>query len=292
MQRKLIINADDFALTRGVNSAIWECAAEGVLRSATIMPNAEAFEDAVGAARQRKDIGVGIHFVLTGLKPLCAPQTIPELVGPDGRLPSGPGSLLRGIAGGRNVRSEIRKELLAQAERVFDSGIVPTHFDSHKHVHMIPAVLDILIELAQRFSVKWIRDPFEAGGAWKFFSDMKVSDRTAFLKQYAAALVTSPAGSFFRSRIRASGIRTPDRFYGVAATGLLNEDVLRRICGLLRPGVNELMTHPGRVDADLVRCKTRLLLSREREKDLLVSERVRDLFERNKIVLCNFGEVI
>jgi predicted glycoside hydrolase/deacetylase ChbG (UPF0249 family) len=212
-------------------------------------------------------------------------------VGPDGYMPSGLGELLKTIAGCGALLDAIRKELFAQAEKVFDSGIIPTHFDSHKHVHIIPAVLDIIVEIAERFSVKWMREPFEASGAWWFLSDLEKGQRVKFVKQFAVARASLVARPIFKSRIRKAGIQTPDRLYGISPMGFINEKIIRRICRMLKPGLSELMTHPGIVDDDLVRRKSRLLDSRAREKDLLASTKVRELFEEHEIKLCHFGEV-
>jgi chitin disaccharide deacetylase len=289
--QKLIINADDFGLTGGVNSAIAECAKRGVLRSATIMANGPAFEDAVRTGKSLETFGIGIHFVLTGLRPLMPPEAIPEIAGLSGRLPSGPWELLKVVLARKGAREDIKKELLAQAERVFDSGITPTHFDTHKHVHMIPTVLDVLLEIAKRFSVKWIRNPFDSLGAWKFFFDLKGNRRGEFLKQYGNVVFSRSALPSFMLRVRGTGVRTPQSFHGVSVTGIMNEHILARIAGDLKPGVNELMTHPGKLDADLVQQKTRLLRSREVERDLLSSEAVKRAFDDNGIVLSHFGEV-
>jgi len=290
MVRKLIINADDFGLTRGINLAISECAEVGVLQSATLMPNGEAFDDAVKTAKGREGFETGIHFALSDLKPLLPADKLQGLVGPDGFLPSSPGELLKKIAGRKKLRDAIRKELFSQAEKVFDCGISVTHFDSHKHIHIIPVVLDIIIEIAERFSVKAMRDPFEAEGAWRFFHDLEKGERTKFVKQYAMTHGSIIARPHFRSRIRKAGIQTPAGLYGISASGFINEKIIRRICGMLKPGVSELMTHPGIVDADLERCKTRLLGSRAREKGLLISASVKELFERHDIILSHFGE--
>ncbi|MHC1728441.1 MAG: ChbG/HpnK family deacetylase [Syntrophobacteraceae bacterium] len=290
MQCRLIINGDDFGLTRGVNSAISECAAIGPLRSATLMANGEAFDHAVAMAKERSNLGVGIHFALTNLKPILPPDSIPELAGKDGLLPARPAELLKRIATGKRILDEIRRELLAQTERVFSSGITPTHFDSHKHVHMIPAVLDIIIGIARRFSVKWIRNPYEAGSL-RLLADIEPGETIHFLKQYAGAQVSRFGQPFFRASIRRSGIRTPDRFLGVSVTGLMNERILERLCGMLRPGVNELMTHPGMLDADLLSCKTRLLHSRQKERELLISEHLKELLRQKGVTLGHYGEV-
>jgi chitin disaccharide deacetylase len=289
--RKLIINADDFGLTTGVNSAISECAERGVLRSATIMANGPAFDDAVRTAKNTADLGVGIHFVLTGLKPLSSPETLPELAGRTGIFPSSPWELLKTVFTKKRVREEIKKELLVQTEKVFDSGITPTHFDTHKHVHIIPAVLDVLLEIANRFSVNWIRNPFDSPGAWRFLFDIEKNRRGEFLKQYGNVLCSRVSRHSFMSRVRGSAVRTPQSFHGVSVTGIMNEKVLARMAENLEPGINELMTHPGILDTDLAQQKTRLLRSREVEKDLLLSETVKRAFDNNGIVLSNFGEV-
>jgi chitin disaccharide deacetylase len=286
--RRLIINADDFGLTPGVNSAISECAERGVLRSATIMANGSAFDDAVKTGKCSANLGIGIHFVLTGLRPLCAPEMLPELTGGNGVLPSSPWELLKVVHTRKGIREDVRRELLAQTEKVFDSGITPTHFDTHKHVHIIPAVLDVMVEIANRYSVKWIRNPFDSLGAWRFLFDIQGDRRGEFLKQYATALCSRSARPSFMARINRAGIRTPDFFHGVSLTGIMNTSAIMRICRILKPGVSELMTHPGRLDADLERQKTRLLRSREVEKDLLLSKTVKRLFEKNEIVLSHF----
>jgi predicted glycoside hydrolase/deacetylase ChbG (UPF0249 family) len=291
MPKKLIINADDFGLTRGINLAVSECAEAGAVLSATLMPNGEAFDHAVKTAKRLKGFGTGIHFVLTGLKPLLSADKLHGLVGPDGFLPSSPARLLKMLAGRKTLRDEIRKELFAQAEKVFDSGIGVTHFDSHKHVHIIPAVLDVIIEIAERFSVKAMRNPFEAWDAWRFFHDVEKGDRTEFVRQYAVARASTFARPYFRSRIRKAGIQTPAVLYGISPTGLINEKIIRRICSMLRYPISEFMIHPGIADADLECCKTRLLGSREREKDLLISTRAKKLFEKHGIMLTHFGEV-
>ncbi len=290
MQYKLIINGDDFGLTRGVNSAISECATNGVLRSATLMANGEAFDHAVATVRENGNPGVGIHFVLTNLRPLSPPESIPELAGANGLLPGSPAGLLKKIATSRGILGDIRKELIAQADRVFSAGIIPTHFDSHKHVHLIPAVLDIMTDIARRFSVRWIRNPYETASL-RLLSDIEQGRRAHFFKQFAEARASWLGQPFFRTSIRRAGLRVPDRFLGVSVTGLMNERVLGRLCGMLRPGINELMTHPGVLDADLWGCKTRLLQSRQKEKELLTSEHLRELLRRKGVTLCHFGEV-
>ena len=291
MKRVLIVNADDFGLTRGVNAAVAECAGVGLLRSATLMPNGTAFEDAVAVAGGLRDFGVGIHFVLTKLRPVSDPAAVPHLAGRDGLLPSGPAELLKIIATRGGAARDIKRELLAQAQKVLDSGIRPTHFDSHKHVHIIPVVFEVMIEVANRFRVKWMRDPFERPDALRFLFDVKESKRKIFLKQYAGGLAACPVRPYFGRRLHRAGIDRPDFFHGVSATGILTEELMVRLAAVLKPGINELMTHPGYLDEDLIGQGTRLLHSRESEREILSSDYVKRLFTENGIMLSHFGEV-
>lgn len=289
MRRRLIINADDLGLTTGINLGVCECADAGLVRSSTLMANGPAFDDAVNRVKGREGFGTGIHFVLTGLKPVAPAQKLGGLLGPEGLLPAGPIGLLGKIEADKSLRNAVRCELFAQAEKIFDSGITPTHFDCHKHVHIIPAVLDSMVEIAARFSVKWVREPFEPNGSWRLSRDLEKDLVPKFLKQFSLARASLLARPAFRSCVRRAGLQTPAGVYGISFTGLMSEDILKRLCGILPPGLSELMTHPGIVDAELIGCNSRLLYSRAREKDLLVSARVKGFFEESGIVLSHFG---
>ncbi len=111
------------------------------------------------------------------------------------------------------------------------------------------------------------------------------------MAQFATVRASILARPIFRSRIRKAGIQTPAGLYGISPTGFISEKIIRRVCRMLKPGLGGLMTHPGIVDADLVRRKTRLLDSRAKEKELLVSAETKELFEEQEIILSHFGEV-
>src|SRR6202453_1019094 len=85
MPARLIINADDFGLTRGVNRAIAELHQAKALTSATLMATGAAFDDAVALAHANPALGVGCHVTLTDGIPVSSPQSIPTLLGPNGK---------------------------------------------------------------------------------------------------------------------------------------------------------------------------------------------------------------
>ncbi len=76
----LIVNADDFGLSAGVNRAIVECHNGGVVSSATLMAKGAAFADAVAAARSASKLSVGCHVVLVNGTPVSPPDAVDTLL--------------------------------------------------------------------------------------------------------------------------------------------------------------------------------------------------------------------
>ena len=163
MEYLLIVNADDFGLSKGQNYGIVEACRHGVVTSTTAMVNGEAIEHAAALSRDLPDLGVGMHFVLTLGMPLTA---MPGLTR-DGLL----GKWIWEMAEqGRLPLEEIARELDCQFNRFVDLfGREPTHIDSHHHVHMIPAIFPLVAEFARRKGValrvdRQVDMPGETGG--------------------------------------------------------------------------------------------------------------------------------
>ena len=146
--KHLIINADDFGVTAGVNRAVIECYDAGVLTSTTLLANGAAYDEAVELAHRTPGLGVGAHLNLTAGRPLLPADTVPTLVDETGRFHTR-GRLMRRAAFGRVKPTEVAQELRAQIERLHDSGITITHLDSHQHVHSIPGIFPVVQTLAR-----------------------------------------------------------------------------------------------------------------------------------------------
>src|SRR5262245_16933755 len=137
--KRLIINADDFGFTRGVNEGIVRAFELGIVTSTTLMANGEAFDHAVELAKANPRLAVGCHLAAVGGKPVLTKGG--SLVNGDRRLPATLSKLVSGLARGTIRIAEIESEFRAQVDRVFKAGIVPTHLDSHKHSHTHPMVM-------------------------------------------------------------------------------------------------------------------------------------------------------
>src|SRR5262249_49687300 len=139
--RRLIVNADDFGLTSGVNRGIVEAHSRGVVTSATLMACGRKFEEAATLASQLPQFSVGCHVVLVDGVPTLKRNDVPCLVANGGEYLRQ--SLVRFAASattGRLDPGQLEAEITAQIRKLQASGIRVSHLDSHKHTHMFPAV--------------------------------------------------------------------------------------------------------------------------------------------------------
>jgi len=289
--RRLIINADDFGLTVGVNRAILEAHEHGVVTSATLMANGQAFEDAIALAQSRPGLGVGCHVVLVDGAPVLDETAVRSLLDRGGNR-SGHPRFREGITRfgafallGRLAENEIEAEATAQIRKLQTAGITVTHLDSHKHTHLFPRVLRPLLRAAASCGVKAIRNPFER------IQGSQLAASPGLWRRWTEVGILRSLARQFREAVQQAGISTPDGTLAIAATGSLNERLLRLMVENLPDGTWELVCHPGYNDADLRRVQTRLRASREQELRILTSSSTRNLLEVNGIEIVSFREM-
>ena len=285
MTSHLIINADDFGLTIGVNRVIAALYRSGVLTSATLMANGPAFEDAVATARETPGLGVGCHVVLVDGVPLSPCDQIKTLLGPDRiRLRSSLAAFARAALLGRLNEEEVEREASAQIGRLIGAGIQPTHLDSHKHTHMFPSVLRPLLRAARRYGITAVRNPFEQ--AWSV-----PLGRARAMRQVQVRLLGLLESSFHK-QVSASQPRvtTTDGAIGVSATGTLDEETLAILLDSLPPGTWELVCHPGTCDKELQQTATRLREEREVERRALLAS-VPKALDSGRMKLMSFRDL-
>jgi predicted glycoside hydrolase/deacetylase ChbG (UPF0249 family) len=267
-RKQLVVNADDFGFTRDVNQGIVDAHRLGILTATTLMANGAAFDDALRLAKETPTLDIGAHLVLISGESLLTgrpyPLSVPQLVA-------------------ALARREIRpyEELRAQVRRIFDAGIRPTHFDTHKHTHLAPPVLDAVARLAEEFEVHWVRRPFD-------FPLNALRGAVPRVKR-----LTSDALGLMRRRfhrvLSRHGCRTTDHFAGFQITGRFRAAELVELLGIIPEGSTELMCHPGHCGPELRAARTRLKESREHELDALVSADVRAALTRHGIELVNYS---
>jgi predicted glycoside hydrolase/deacetylase ChbG (UPF0249 family) len=209
--KRLIVNADDFGRTPGINQGVVEAHRRGIVTSATLMVAHPGALEAARIAAECPRLGIGLHLSLTGGPPVLPPGQIPSLVDASGQLPEKPEGLAKASA------PDILVESRAQLKRFREIlSRPPTHFDVHHHAHRVPAVLEALLTLA-----------WETG----------LPVRCVSLEM--------------KTRLKREGIPTTDRFIDSFFDAGTRLEGLLRIFGDLELGSTELMCHPAVVDDEL-----------------------------------------
>lgn len=277
----MIVNADDFGLTAGINRAVVELHEAGALSSATAMVKGNAFPSVPDVLSGAK-IGIGCHVVLVDGQSVQSAALISSLVTPSRQFRTSLGAFVAALQMGQITEQDIEAEAEAQIRRLQETGIVVTHVDTHKHTHLFPRVARPLIRAAMRCGVQAIRNPFEE--AWS----ARLA-RGPFVRKIEVSLLRSFRSTFLKL-VRASGLRTTNGSIGVSATGSLDEDSLAALLGAMPPGTWELVCHPGYNDSDLARVRTRLRDSRAVERDALL-EQIPKAVDAGRFKLISFADL-
>jgi hopanoid biosynthesis associated protein HpnK len=289
--RRLIVNADDFGFTAGVNRAIVEAHTGGIVTSSTLMAKGRAFEDAVHLAATVADLSVGCHVVLIDGEPVLDAERLPSLTeahsnGP--RFRDGIKSFAARALAGRLSAVEIEAEAKAQIRKLQSAGVSVSHVDTHKHTHLFPAVLRPLLRAARACGVHAIRNPF---GPRKPLKSATLLTRPSLWTRYAEVRILRTLAAKFRDTAKREGLVTPDGTLGVVVTGALDEKLFRAIAAAIPEGTWEFVCHPGYNDDDLKSAKTRLRQSRETELRVLTMPEARKLLLDQGIVLISYREL-
>lgn len=232
MGKFLILTADDFGLHAAVNEAVERASVAGVLTSASLMVGAPESADAVRRARALPRLRVGLHIVLADGWSVLPPRQIPALVDSEGRFPDR--LFVEGLRyfALRGARRQLEAEIRAQFEAFAATGLVLDHVNAHKHFHLHPTLLGMILRIGRDFGLSAMRVPREP-----------LAPEHA-LAAGASAMFLGPWLMWMRRRLSALGIAHNDQVFGIAASGSLDEEVLLRILAKLPPGTTEIYFHP------------------------------------------------
>ncbi len=288
MLRNLIVNADDLGWTAGVNRGIAEAHRNGIVTSASLLANGEAFAGAVELAHDAGGLGVGVHLNLNDGPPIAPRESVPSLVNDSGEFEGGPDGLLLKIATRGLSMREVELEWSAQVSKVRDAGIEPTHLDGHKHVHMLPGLFETALRLAKRYGIGAIRVSHEASSLRAALSTGQLRAGVV-LKQGVQARGLKLLARDAREQAERAGVSTADYFCGIAQTGELTKEGVARLLRSLPEGTTELMCHPGYADEALRKTSTRLRGSRQKEVEILTDTEIRNLVASQGIRLIDYA---
>ena len=286
--RRLIVNADDFGYTSGVNRAIIEAHTSGVVTSSTLMANGPAFVEAVQVAKTVPALSVGCHVVLTDGEPVLAAEQLPSLTHGthfrDGMMTFA----ARAVAGSIDA-DEIAAEATAQICKIQTAGIAVSHFDTHKHTHLFPKILRPLLRAAAACGVRAVRNPF---GPRLPMRSNHLLKRPGLWTRYVEVRILGSFAGKFREAVDHEGFTAPDGTLGIVVTGVLDETLFLAIARSIPKGTWEFVCHPGYNDRDLQTGKTRLRESRETELRVLTLPAAQQVLSQEGIQLISYHDLV
>ena len=289
--RRLIINADDFGLTAGVNRAIIEAHRRGVVSSATLMAGGGAFAEAAQFAQGLPKLSVGCHVVLVDGTPLLPADQVSTLLGGgngNAEFRRGLGEFASAALRRRIDPAQVEAEATAQMRQLQAAGITLSHFDTHKHAHMFAAILRPLLRAARACGVPAVRNPFAPVKPLAFAHLLR---RPRLWKRYSEVRALRQLLDKFRAAVQEEQILTTDGTFGIVATGALDLRLFEAIVGCIPEGTWEFVCHPGYNDAELSGIRTRLRKSRVQELQVLTSPEARAVLERHAVELISFRDL-
>lgn len=218
--KRFVLNADDFGMSKAYNTAVLEGSKTGILLSTSLTANGEAFDEAVQSVIPAcPQLGVGVHLNIIEGKSLLKDQR--ELTDANGIFNNSYGQLIIKAQNSKNKEfmNQLKNEFSAQIDKVRESGVKITHIDSHVHTHAIPNIFKLVCELAKDYNIPQIRTQHEH---LYFTPDVMLH----LNKTYPLNLIKIALLNTFTMKnkplVRKFGLHTNNYLLGVGYTSMMN----------------------------------------------------------------------
>jgi hopanoid biosynthesis associated protein HpnK len=236
--RRLIVNADDFGRSSGINQAVLRAHCDGILTTASLMVNGDACDEAVAIARQNPNLGVGLHLSLVCGRSSLPHDEIPGLVDEQDHFSQSPVATGFRYFACRSLRTQLHREIAEQFARFQQTGLPMDHVNGHLNLHLHPTIFGLLMREARTLNVRRFRltrDPLGlnlglARGEWFY----RLSHAVIFTLLSRRAV----------PRLRQLDIRHTRSVFGLLQNGRVTEDYILGLLPRLPPGDTELYAHP------------------------------------------------
>jgi chitin disaccharide deacetylase len=270
--RRLIVNADDFGLSRSVNEAVVRAHREGILTTASLMVNASACAGAITLAKANPRLGVGLHLTLLLGHSALSPEKIPGLVNSRGEFSNSPVGAGIDYFFKRSLREPLRAEIRAQFEKFHATGLPLDHVNGHLHLHLHPVIFQILMEDSDRLGIRHLRLTRDC------LARSRRMMRGRWLYRLTHAAIYEWLSRRAREALRRRGIQHAQITFGLLQNARVDEDYVLKLLPELPPGDSELYAHPS---LDIFK----------HEFDALVSPRVKELVKKLDIELIRYRDI-
>lgn len=212
--REVTVTIDDGGMHPAVNAAIDTCIPSGNIGRVSIMATGPCYAEAI-MSTMAGGVRLGAH-----LDCCQGPFLLPES--------DFPGSFAAWLKSAEALSAKVRKEWSAQIEKILSTGGVVTALDSHRHMHHIPALQDVIISLAGEYGIRTVRSAV-------------LPDR---FSRFPAGLKLNSLGKDLQERLRGEGFVTADRMLGFGRAGRITLKYLKKHAGDCAEGTTEMVMHP------------------------------------------------
>jgi chitin disaccharide deacetylase len=280
---RIIVNADDFGASAGVNRAVIRAFRDGFLTSCSLMVGGDAFPEAVKLARESRGLGVGLHLVAVMGKSVLPPREIPSLVDREGYFSTDPVKAGLNYFFSTTARKELAREMRAQFERFVASGIRLSHVDSHLHFHFHPVVFDLAVGLCKEFGVRCMRipeDDLDLLTLWEGKRSVQRQTASRFFGLFTRRM---------KARLEREGIVHTRKVLGHFMTGRMNRSYVLHVLDHLSPGDYEIYLHPEDAGENIAFTAARS--QRRLELEVLLDPQVKERIRERGIQLIHFGQL-
>ena len=238
MNKKFILNADDFGMSEAFNRAVLKGYEVGILKSASLCANGEAFDDAVNnIILDCPNLSVGVHLNIIEGRSLT---DVPMLTDKNGEFNNGYVSLILKSLNKEFIK-QTEKEFRAQIEKIKEKTAVD-HIDSHVHTHAIPNIFKLVVKLAKEYDIPYIRTQFEKP---YFVPNLKKHLNLKYPVNILKIILLNTFTLMNRSLIRKNSLRTNDFLIGVGYTGMMDEKTVEYGLKALKDDfLAEALIHP------------------------------------------------
>lgn len=241
MTNRIIFNADDFGATLGINEAVFKAYNEGILNAASLMINCKYALQAVELSKKMKNLDLGLHLNLTNGVSLSGHEKLPLLTDEEGKFKNGFLRLcLLALFKPKTLRQEVKTEAEAQILKAREAGVNLKHIDSHRHIHTIPLIFKVVLELKEKYAISHVRLINEN-------AVMTIKTNKSFAYLFDGGLIKYALLKFFYFL---NGYKTDTYFYTMLYTCKLSKEHFKKV--LVPEGFEnvEVMIHPSVVQTD------------------------------------------
>lgn len=276
-KKYLIINADDFGLTKEVTDGIIYAFIKGCVTSTSIIPviDNQLLKYTAEKLKENPELDYGIHITL------CSDQVVGaryplykpfQKILKNSQFPFASLKLLLYYSQTKNIQI-IKNEIELQIQKILDSGLHPTHINSHYYIADIPNVCQLIIEAAIKYKIPAIRLSKEKVQL-KHFLQLNPLPKIFMLN--ILGIINDP-------KIKKANLLTSHHYFGAFHSGRMNEKNLYATIKNLEPGITEVLVHPSLKDSTY--------FNETRELEACTSKKVLDLIKDENIILTNFRKL-